>query len=84
VIRGGQSNLAGDLWADVLATVLKKCYQKSFDPKNLSTLSRILIPIYRWRAASCWLEIENMTTKEAENVICNEAFRLRKKLIKSN
>lgn len=84
VIKDSKPNLSGDLWADVLATTLKKCYHRNFDTKKLSTISRILIPIYRWRAASCWLEIENMTTREAENIIRKEATLLRKKLIKQS
>ena len=84
VVMDGKPNLPGNLWADVLAEALKKCYQKKFDVKNLSLLSRLLIPIYRWRAASCWLEIENMTTREAEDVIRKEASRLRRNLTMSN
>ncbi len=82
IVQKGKPNLSGDLWTDILAKVLKKCYENNFKVNKLSTVSRMLIPIYRWRAASCWLEIENMDTNQAEKVIRREAARLRNNLKK--
>lgn len=81
VIETRKPILSTDLWTSVLASFLKNCYKKEFDIKKLSSASKLITPIYLWRAASFWEEVESATPKDAENKIRTQARLLRSKIV---
>ena len=80
VIKIGKPILFADLWTSVLASFLKTCYKKNFNVKKLSSASNLITPIYLWRVASFWEEIEFATSKDAENRIEAQARLLKSKM----
>ena len=80
VIEMGKPILSADLWTSVLASFLKACYKKNFNVKKLSLASKLITPIYLWRAASFWEEIESATSENAENKIRDQARLLKSKM----
>lgn len=73
-------SLDNNLWTDYLSYLLKSCYQRTFNINNLKIISRITIPIYRWRAMTYWLSVENSKPDEAEKIIKDQAIMLKNKM----
>lgn len=69
------------LWLDYLTCLLKTCYAGNFDIFSLKIVSRITVPVYRWRAMTYWLSVENLKPKEAEKIIKDQAMMLKNKMI---
>lgn len=80
IIKNGKTNISADIWTTVLASVLNKCYSQHFDISKIPFLSRIMVPIYRWRLASYWLEVESISPERAERLVRDQANLLRDKL----
>lgn len=77
-------SLDSNLWSDYLAALLTTCYYRGFDIRNLKIISRISIPIYRWRAMTYWLAVENASPEKAEKVLKEQAFLLKTKMKRYN
>lgn len=80
VIEVGKPILSADIWTSVLASFLKICYKENFNVKKLPSVSNLITPIYLWRAASFWEEIEFATPNDAENKIRDQARLLKSKI----
>lgn len=81
IIRNNDvSSLDGNIWTDYLAYITKTCTGNNFDTRELKIVSRITIPIYRWRAITYWLAVENVKPKEAERIIRDQAKLLKNKM----
>jgi hypothetical protein len=65
------------LWTDYLLLLLRN-YNSSNNLK-LNVLSRITVPIYRWRVLTYWLQSENLTPEESESIIKCQALLLKRK-----
>lgn len=73
-------NINSELWTDVLAVILKRCYSRDFDLSDIDKVTRVLLPIYRWRVITFWLEVESKPVEEVEKILSDQADTLRKKL----
>lgn len=73
-------SLEEELWIGYVHALLQAYYQNNYDNKVLQTLSRITIPIYRWRALTYWLESEKLSAEKAEKILNTQALLLRKKV----
>lgn len=81
IIKNGDVySLSESIWTDYLICLLKNCYQMAFKINNLKIISRITIPVYRWRVMTYWLSVENSKSEEAEKIIKNQAIMLESKL----
>lgn len=80
VVDGSKPQLNVKLWAETLASFIKAYSRGPSDSKSLATMSRILFPIYRLRAVSYWLQVENMSSETAEEEIQRGAILLEQSL----
>ena len=80
VIKSGRPSFSAELWTSTLAAFLKACYKEDFKKEERSFISELITPIYLWRAASFWEEVESVTPKDAENKVRNQARLLRSKV----
>jgi len=80
IITEGKLSLSADLWIDILVKFISYCYKDEFDIRDLSIISRLVTPIYLWRAMSYWREVEHANSIDAEQKIIYQANIFREKL----
>ena len=73
-------NINVELWTDVLTVILKRCYSREFNLSDIDKVTRVLLPIYRWRVITFWIEVESKPVEEVEKILNDQADTLRKKL----
>ncbi len=74
------SEFTSELWTEVLAELLMKCYLPNFNDKEIPSIANILLPLYRRRVISFWLLNEGVNPLIVENKIVEQAGMLNKKL----
>lgn len=65
-INCAEPRLDLDLWIRTLGSFVRAYYERPVSDGTLGMMSRILFPIYRLRAISYWLQVENACPEEAE------------------
>lgn len=84
ISRKNTSLLDEYIWTDYLVELMRTCWKRRFDVGKLKVISRITIPIYRWRAITYWFAVENRSPQEAENMLIKQANLLQKGLHTQN
>ena len=58
------------------------CLNPSFPSSKIQEISKVLLPIYRWRLINFWLSVEETPVQKAEDAIRSQAYLLRDKFKK--
>lgn len=80
LIEKRELKLSANLWTSVLANFLNICYKEQFDTNLTPRISKLIAPIFFWRAISFWQEVEGLASSEVEKKIREQAELLRSKI----
>lgn len=80
IIFSENLEFSSELWTNALSEIILRCYSPKFDEKNIPLVANILLPLYRRRVISFWLQNEGTDPLIVEERIVNQAEMLNRKL----
>jgi len=79
-LKGIEPHFDSDIWAEVLEHFVRKALSINENDTLFQKMGHLLAQIFIWRAATFWLEAENLSTEEVENHILLQAKTIQEKI----
>lgn len=76
-------SVSSKMWIESLAKLLNFCYKNKIDQKLILQVSKLILPIFYWRAISFWQEMKDLNPQEISEKIKKQSILLRNKLAAS-
>lgn len=71
--------ISSEIWTDFLSKFLKRCFSDDFNENDIHEIIQLISPVFFWRTVTFWDEIENLSGREIENKLTEQAKDLKRK-----